>query len=41
MAYDPREVERVLKEKQQVQKKYFDGSYKSLEPSKPGDSIRV
>ena len=41
MAYDPREVQRVLKEKQQVQKKYFDGSCKSLEPSKPGDSIRV
>ena len=28
MAYDPSEVERVLKEKQQVQKKYFDQSCK-------------
>ena len=41
MAYDPSEVERVLKEKQQVQKKYFDQSCKSLERLKPGDSIRV
>jgi len=38
MAYDPSEVQRV-KEKQQVQKKYFDQSCKSLEPLKPGDSI--
>ena len=41
MAYDPSEVERVLKEKQQVQRKYFDQSCKSIEPLKPGDSIRV
>ena len=41
MAYDPSEVQRVLKGKQQVQKKYFDQSCKSLEPLKPGDNIRV
>jgi len=41
IAYDPSEVQRVLKEKQQVQKKYFDGRCKSLEPLKPGNSIRV
>ena len=31
MAYDPSEVKRVLKEKQQVQKKYFDQSCNYLE----------
>ena len=41
MAYDPSEVQRVLKGKQQVQKKYFDQSCKSLEPLKHGDNIRV
>ena len=41
MAHEPSEVQRVLKEKQQVQKKYFDQSWKSLEPLRPGDSIRV
>ena len=41
MAYDPSEVQRVLKEKQQVQKRYFDQSCKCLEPLKAGDSIRV
>ena len=41
MAYDPSEVQRVLKEKQQVQKKDFDQRCRSLEPLKPGDSIMV
>ena len=41
MAFDPSEVQRVLKEKQQVQKKDFDQRCRSLEPLKPGDSIMV
>ena len=44
MAYDPNEVQRVLEEKQQVQKKHFDGSCMLLhahEPLKPEDSIRM
>ena len=41
MACHPSEVQRVLKEKQQVQKKYFEGGCKSLELRKPGDNIRV
>ena len=41
MAYDPSEVQRVLKKKKRpAQRKYFDGRYKSLEPRKRGD-IRV
>jgi len=43
MAYDPSEVQRVLKKKkkkQPAQKKYFDRRCKSLEPRKRGD-IRV
>ena len=35
IAYDPSEVQRVLKEKQQVQKKYFDQRCRSLEALKP------
>ena len=41
MAYDPSEGQRLQKEKQQVQKTYFDQRCRSLEPLKPGDSIRV
>ena len=42
MAYDPSEVQRVLKKKKKrpAQRNYFDGRYKSLEPRKRGD-IRV
>ena len=41
MAYHHSEVQRVLEEKQQLQKKFIDRSCRSLEPLKPGDSMRV
>ena len=41
MACDPSEAQRALKQKQRVQKNYFDQSCKSLEPLKPGDNIGV